>query len=118
MTSTEAITFTIARPYRASRGGYYTLSRAAWKAMTSHGFKQEDIENGLTYGRVLYSGKACFFIIGRREVARARKRGIDLRRQEGVHVVCSPEGTILTIYRNHHVRKDWPPRASRRRPWR
>lgn len=47
------------------------------------------------------------------------EQGADLRELEGMHVVCSPEGVILTVYRNHDLRGLKPSRRShrfRRRP--
>ena len=58
----------------------------------------------LAYGRIARVRGAEIHAIGRNEVARYRIHGIDLRPYEGVQVVCSPEGAILTLYRNRDFR--------------
>jgi hypothetical protein len=63
------------------------------------------IEAALEYGRVVYVRGAEIHVIGRKEVFRYRRHGIDLREYEGVHVVCRPgSGLILTAYRNRDFR--------------
>ncbi len=54
----------------------------------------------LSFGREVHLRGAVIYAIGRNEVEKAKLQGIDLRRHEGLHVVCSREGTILTVYRN------------------
>ena len=41
---------------------------------------------------------------GRKEVARLQEQGIDARRHERMHVVCSLDGDVITVYRNHDLR--------------
>jgi len=43
-------------------------------------------------------------VIGRNEVERLIRQGIDLRDYEGVHVVRSADGDIITVYRNRDLR--------------
>ena len=62
------------------------------------------------YGRAVRVRGAEIFVIGRREVARHRPLGVDLRPYEGVQVVCSPDGHVLTAYRNHDLSRLRPRR--------
>lgn len=63
------------------------------------------IEAALEYGRVVYVRGAEIHVIGRKEVFRYRRHGIDLREYEGIQVVCQPGGgLILTAYRNRDFR--------------
>jgi hypothetical protein len=54
----------------------------------------------LAYGRRVWTRGAQVFALGRREVHRASLRGLDLLPYEGIQVVCTPGGSILTAYRN------------------
>lgn len=56
------------------------------------------------YGRELHTRGAVLYVIGRKDVAEARSYGDDIARCEGVHVVCSQDDRILTVYRNHNLR--------------
>lgn len=54
----------------------------------------------LAYGRRVWTRGAQVFALGRREVHRASLQGLDLVPYEGIQVVCTPSGSILTAYRN------------------
>ncbi len=54
----------------------------------------------LEFGRRVYTRGAMICAIGRREVDRFAPRGIDLSEFEGIQVVCDPDGTLITVYRN------------------
>ena len=58
----------------------------------------------LEHGRAVWARGALIHAVGRREVARAARHGVDLRPCEGVQVVCSPDGGVVTVYRNHDFR--------------
>ena len=58
----------------------------------------------LDYGRVAYVRGAKIYVIGRKEVESFLRKGIELADFEGIHVVCSPEGVVLTTYRNRDFR--------------
>jgi hypothetical protein len=66
------------------------------------------------FGRVCHARGAVIYVIGHKEVRRLEQNRIDLSRYEGVHVVCSPVGSVLTVYRNHDLRGLRP---HRRRPF-
>jgi hypothetical protein len=54
----------------------------------------------LRFGREVHLRGAVVYAIGRNEMEIAKSTCVDLRQQEGPHVVCSRQGTILTVYRN------------------
>lgn len=58
----------------------------------------------LCYGRLTHTRGAIIHVIGRKEVERYSRDGLDLSEAEGVHVVCSYEDAILTVYRNRDLR--------------
>lgn len=72
-------------------------------ARKSHrGIPSEVIESVVEFGRVVYTRGAMIHAIGRKEVERYRQEDIDLSDCEGVQVVCSTDGAVLTVYRNHN----------------
>lgn len=77
------------------------LTEHARQRMTGRRISNEDVENVLLFGREIHTRGACIFVIGRKEVTKSLSQGIDLRRQEGIQVVCSNDGAVMTVYRNH-----------------
>lgn len=101
------------KPEKRDRNGIQAaMTSHAWMRMTARSLSSSAIEAALAYGRVAYVRGAAIFAIGRKEVERYSTRGVDLAKHEGVQVVCTPEGTILTVYRNRDFRGL---RSSRRR---
>ncbi len=76
----------------------------AQKRMTGRRISPEALEAVLTYGREVYVRGAQVFAIGRKEVERYQRDGIDLSAYEGIQVVCSVDDTVMTTYRNHDFR--------------
>ncbi len=71
--------------------------------MHSRSFSRWDVEAVVDYGREVWQRGSLTYVVGRREVAAARRDGIDLRHVEGIHVVCSCESlAVLTAYRNRN----------------
>ena len=92
-------------PRRNSRTKTFRLSRHARLCTHARRFGVAAIEAALAYGRAVYVRGAEIRAIGRKEVLRFRQRGIDLRRFEGIQVVCRPgAGVVLTVYRNRDFR--------------
>ncbi len=56
----------------------------------------------LLWGRELRLRGAWVYVVGRRDVRRAAREGVDIASLEGVHVVCSDDGAVITVYRNRH----------------
>ena len=93
----------------------HELSKHAWMRMGARGLSPKAIRMVLDYGGVLYTRGAEIHAIGRKEVCFHRSAGIDLTSYEGLQVVCSHDGTILTAYRNRDFRGLRPRRPSRSR---
>lgn len=87
--------------HRASRA---PLTRHAWQRMTARGIPSDAVEAALQYGRIVYTRGAAISVIGRKEVEQCHKHGINLSPYEGVQVVCSPDGAVMTTYRNRDFR--------------
>ncbi|MBX3400764.1 MAG: hypothetical protein KF873_18675 [Gemmataceae bacterium] len=58
----------------------------------------------LDYGRIVYTRGAILYAIGRKEVEKYARDGVDLSALNGVQVVCSLDRTVITVYRNRNFR--------------
>ena len=113
MNEAKTITITETIPSRV-------VTKHARMRIGARGFQVEAIDSVMTYGRIMRVRDAEIHVIGRKEVARYADWGVDLKDYEGIHVVCSTGGVIVTAYRNHSMRGLRPRRRSharrRRRP--
>lgn len=82
----------------------YSLTRHAWERMSGRGLSPAAIRLVLNYGRAAHIRGATIYAVGRKEVERYRQGGIELSPVEGVQVVCTDSGSILTVYRNRDFR--------------
>jgi Domain of unknown function (DUF4258) len=89
------------------------LTDHALARMYARRFSETAVQAALQHGREVHGRGAVIFAIGRKEVMRARTSGIDLTGYEGIHVVCSREGSIMTVYRNRDLRDLRPRKRSR-----
>lgn len=84
----------------------YRLTEHARERMSHRGISLEALCAAFHFGRVsTRPGGAEVFLVGRREVADARSLGFDLSAYEGVQVVCSMRGHVLTAYRCRRRRR-------------
>jgi hypothetical protein len=91
----------------------YPLTAHAISRMEARGLPLDCVNAALAYGRAVWIRGARIFAIGRREVARYRNIGLDLEQFQGIQVVTSPDGAIVTAYRN----RDFRGLQGRRRRW-
>lgn len=82
----------------------YNFSRHAWERMSGRGLSPDAIRRVIDFGRVAHVRGATIYAVGRKEVERFARDGIDLSDVEGIQVVCSECGVIMTAYRNHDFR--------------
>lgn len=94
---------------------HFAFTKHARERMSQRAIRGEAIAAALTYGRVIYIRGAYISAIGRKEVERYAREGIDLAAYEGTQVVVHPSGNILTVYRNRDFRGLRPRATSRRR---
>jgi hypothetical protein len=76
------------------------LTRHSERRMSQRGIGETDILMVLQYGRLLHSRGACIHVVGRKEIKEARKDKVYLEDIEGIHVISSNDGAVLTVYRN------------------
>jgi hypothetical protein len=81
--------------------------------MNSRRISTEAVLAVLSFGREVHVRGAVLYAIGRNEVERSKKMGVDLSAHEGLHVVCTKDGAILTVYRNRSL-SDLRPRSRSR----
>lgn len=97
-----------------STGDAPAITQHAWARMSGRVLNCETIDAVLSYGRVLHVRGAAIHVIGRKEVEKLARSGVDVGGCEGVQVVCTPDGSaILTVYRNSDFR-GLKPRGGRR----
>jgi hypothetical protein len=80
----------------------------AKKQMQSRGISDAAIEAALDYGRVVFTRGATLYVIGRKEIEKEARRGVDLGGFNGIHVVCAKDGVVITTYRNRKLKGSRP----------
>ncbi len=80
--------------------GRFNLTQHAMERMATRGVRADAIDAVLSFGRVVYIRGADIYAIGRKEVALYAREGIDLAAYEGIQIVVTSDGHILTVYRN------------------
>ena len=96
--------------------GRCVLTKHAEERMATRGLRVNAINAALAFGRVVYVRGADIYAIGRKEIARYAEEGIDLSAYDGVQVVVTADGAILTVYRNRSFNGLRDRRTYRRRP--
>ena len=82
----------------------HDLTRHAWERMGCRGLSPAKVRQVLAYGRTVHVRGATIYAVGRREVDRFAVDGVDLSAVEGVQVVCTDSGVVMTVYRNRDFR--------------
>lgn len=96
----------------------YPLTDHAHRRMTARRVSPEALDAVLLHGRVCHVRGAEIHALGHKEVERLEREGVDLRRYEGLQVVCAIDGAVLTVYRNRDFRglrregKHWMAKAA------
>ncbi len=72
--------------------------------MSQRAIRPEILRLAMIFGREVHAANAVFVVVGRREVSEARVDGIDINDLEGIHVVCSRGGDVITVYRDRTLR--------------
>lgn len=96
-----------------------SLTTHAIRRMHARSLSRCVVQDVIEYGRHRFVRGALVFVVGEREVKKLASRGIDLRPCEGVHVICSLDGRVMTVYRNRDLRglraARWPRQGRRGR---
>ena len=87
------------------------FTQHGWRRLQSRGIRYAGVIAAFEHGRVVFERGACIRVIGRREVTEAQRKGIDISKHEGVHVVCGAEtDAVITVFRNHDLQVRPPAR--------
>ncbi len=89
------------------------ITSHALKRMNSRGISQDAVLATLIYGRAIHDRGALICVIGRKEVKQFGEEAVNLSDYEGVHVICSKNGKVMTTYRNRDFKSL---RSSKRGP--
>lgn len=104
----------------------YEFTPHALMRMAQRGLSVEDVRYVLRYGTLMYAGAAVVFFLGRMDIPKPDRRQYE--RLDGVAVVTSYEGWVITVWRNRkngsrHIRAKidsgrcglpyWPPHSRR-----
>lgn len=87
---------------RAPRGPVVTAH--ARTRMSQRAIRPAIVQLAMLFGREVHAANAVFVVVGRREICEARVDGIDIHDLEGIHVVCSRRGDVITVYRDRTLR--------------
>ena len=85
-----------------------TNSRHAKLREDQRGISQRQIMLAYKYGRIIHSRRASFHVIGKKEVEMYGSIDPELKEMNGIQLVVSSNGTLLTVYRNKDLRKIRP----------
>lgn len=76
--------------------------------MNQRGICTDTLELILQFGRKIRSKGAIFYVIGKKEIQRYCQIEPKLRDMEGMQVLTSLEGSVITTYRNKNLRSIRP----------
>lgn len=79
------------------------LTKHALQRMSGRRINRRAVAVVLCFGRSVHVRGAEIRVLGRNEIARTARLGLDFSSHEGIHVVCSTDGSILTVYRNRSL---------------
>lgn len=86
----------------------FQLSKHAQLRMSQRSIDLKQIEKVLSYGRVIHSRRARFYVVGKKDTKRLSKTGINTQGLENMQVLVEGKtNTIVTVYRNkgfRHIR--------------
>jgi hypothetical protein len=85
-----------------------TNSRHAILREEQRGISQKQIVLVYKYGRIIHSRRANYHVIGKKEIEMYRSIEPELKEMNGIQLVVSSNGILLTVYRNKDLRKIRP----------
>lgn len=90
------------------------LTDHAQMRMGQRGISERVVAMVLRYGRTMHARGVGYRVIGHKEVVRCAECGIDVSEADGVHVLVAHDGSVVTAYRNHELRKIRPSKRRHR----
>jgi hypothetical protein len=99
---THNLEFDIERSRVPSAGGEFVMSDHAMKRMYENGLSRKSIGLALRHGEPVYDRGARIYRVGKKHVRHVQSA--DLRGIEGLQVVSSHDGVVVTVYMNRDFR--------------
>ncbi len=85
----------------------FVLTDHASLRMSQRGIRRDQLAAVLRFGRCCHTRGARFFVVGRKEVQRYARQGLDLRPIENLQVLMAPHGdSVITVYRNSRLPRE------------
>jgi len=85
-----------------------TNSRHAKIREGQRGISQKQVVLAYQYGRVIHSRRAVYHVIGNKEIEKYGSIKPELKAMNGIQLVMSSNGIVLTAFRNKDLRKVRP----------
>lgn len=102
--------------HAAANDEHFGLSQHALMRMSQRSIDLEQVQLVLAYGRMVHSRRARFYVVGRKDMKRLEKAGIDAESLENIQIVVDEKSNrILTVYRNKDFRQIRPKHRRERR---
>lgn len=79
------------------------ITQHAALRMQQRGIAIEAVEQVLTFGRRIHAKGITYRVVGRKEVAKYSPHGVDVTACQGLQVLVSSDGAVVTAYRNHDL---------------
>lgn len=80
------------------------LTKHARRRMNVRRISEDDVRVAVDLGRTFFARHAVIKVIGRKEIAHHDVDG-EMAHLDGLHVILSHNGCVITTYRNRHFRK-------------
>lgn len=77
------------------------------KRLSGRRISDELFDMVVLYGRKFYANSAEVYFVGKKEVKKARRQGIDISKAEGLNVIVQSYGDekiVITAFKNHSLR--------------
>ncbi|WP_445778060.1 hypothetical protein [Shewanella sp.] len=85
-----------------------TNSQHAQVREGQRGISDKQVMLAYKYGRVIHSRRAVYYVIGNKEIKKYGDIEPELKNMNGVQVVMTANGTVLTAFKNKDLRKVRP----------
>lgn len=72
------------------------------------GISKKQVMLAYQYGRVIHSRRATYYVIGNKEIEKYGSIEPELKAMNGIQLVMSSNGTVMTAFRNKDLRKIRP----------
>lgn len=93
---------------RTIRDKKFILTDHAQRRFSARRINDEMFEMAILYGRKFYANSAEVYFVGKKEVERARKSGVDIRKIEGLNIIVQNVGNekiVVTAFKNHSLKQ-------------